>query len=256
MNWLWDRTVASYLASGVAHLAAVATMHTMLGRTTPVSVPVRNGVNSMAMTATIELQPVQETTPAVTTAVSFASGDEQPGEQLAAQTRELFRAADSGSIMTTARQVPAEFNSHHPASPAQRAAGADEPQLAVVESPPLPRQDISTAQPSASSQAALDSVFSAGELRKSPPRPRYNPAPLWPADLLAARRSGVVVLRIRIAADGQVLYCAVHRSSGFAAFDQAALTAVKRWQFEPAERFGLAIEAEILHPIRFQIEAE
>jgi protein TonB len=81
--------------------------------------------------------------------------------------------------------------------------------------------------------------------------PVYNPAPVYPSEALKARRNGVVELRIEIAPNGTVLRASVHRASGVASLDAAALGAVRRWRFEPAS--GEAIRTAY-HRFHFVIE--
>lgn len=67
------------------------------------------------------------------------------------------------------------------------------------------------------------------------PRVVSNPAPAYPADALAAGRTGRVVVRVSIDTNGAVLEAQLHRSSGHVSLDQAALAAVRRWRFSKAE---------------------
>ncbi|MBE0597865.1 MAG: energy transducer TonB [Desulfuromonadales bacterium] len=86
--------------------------------------------------------------------------------------------------------------------------------------------------------------------------PRYdeNPPPAYPR--LAEQRGweGEVLLRVRIAASGKVLEAAIQASSGYPILDRAALTAVRSWRFEPGRRGGLAVESQVLVPVKFQLQ--
>lgn len=101
--------------------------------------------------------------------------------------------------------------------------------------------------------AAPASLASRGAEVDTPPRPVFNPAPAYPPDALAARATGLVELRVRVAADGRVLAAALHRSSGHASLDRAALEAVRQWRFQPAQRDATAVEHEVIVPIRFRL---
>jgi protein TonB len=72
----------------------------------------------------------------------------------------------------------------------------------------------------------------------APPQVIVNRPPVYPPDALAARQTGRVIVRAEVAADGHVLEARLHRSSGVASLDAAALTAVRGW------RFSMAIEAD------------
>ena len=79
----------------------------------------------------------------------------------------------------------------------------------------LPRQASST--PSRSTAAAPPAVRAPDVL----PSEVHSPFPAYPPELLARRIQATVVLRLKIAADGTVAEAAVHRTSGYAAMDQA-----------------------------------
>jgi protein TonB len=119
-----------------------------------------------------------------------------------------------------------------------------------------------TAQPSRGQpdgNAAVSSPSSAGSSGSDGvelPQVVNNPSPDYPAEALAAGKEGRVVLRVKVGADGRVQSASVQRSSGHAEFDQAALAAVRRWQFRPATRAGVSIAKEIAVPVRFEIREE
>ena len=100
---------------------------------------------------------------------------------------------------------------------------------------------------------------------QEPPAPTPAPAPApaitppevvqrvdasYPPDALAAKQEGKVTLFVTVAADGSVARATVAESGGDA-FDQAALTAIKQWQFLPARRGEQAIESRIRVPFSF-----
>jgi protein TonB len=103
----------------------------------------------------------------------------------------------------------------------------------------------------AASVAAKKSV---GQEADSPPQKRHSPPPSYPAAALTNGVEGRVVLRVLVGASGDVERVAIYRSSGSTLLDQAALTAVARWKFEPARRHGEPIEQEVAVPIRFRID--
>jgi len=82
-----------------------------------------------------------------------------------------------------------------------------------------------------------------------PPHVHTQVAPEWPANSASDHDVDVVVI-VTVAADGTVLDAHVDDSVG-AAYDQAAIDAVKRWQFEPATRNGQAIPARVRALVHF-----
>jgi protein TonB len=81
----------------------------------------------------------------------------------------------------------------------------------------------------------------------------HSPFPSYPPELLARRIQATVVLRLKIATDGTVAEAAVHRTSGYAAMDQAALAGVKSWKFKPALKNGKQVETIVRKPFTFEI---
>jgi TonB family protein len=73
---------------------------------------------------------------------------------------------------------------------------------------------------------------------------------VYPPEALAARRGATVVVRLTVAADGSVTNPEVIESGG-AAFDEAALTAIRQWKFHPATRGDVPMASRIRIPFRF-----
>ena len=71
-----------------------------------------------------------------------------------------------------------------------------------------------------------------------PPRPDSafrNLAPAYPAEAIRGRQSGTVRLLIHVGITGVPDLVEVAGSSGHPSLDQAALTAIERWRFRPAQ---------------------
>lgn len=66
--------------------------------------------------------------------------------------------------------------------------------------------------------------------------------------------AGLVSLLITVTVDGTVADAKVLKSTR-PEFEGAATEAVMKWKFAPAEKGGKAIEAKIVVPIRFSLEA-
>jgi len=91
-------------------------------------------------------------------------------------------------------------------------------------------------------------VITQAQFRSPPPAPRY------PKLALKRRQSGEVLVRVMVAATGQIVTTKVVRSSGFKLLDQAALNSVSRWQFEPWRLDGIAQRSWIEVPVDFTIK--
>ena len=83
---------------------------------------------------------------------------------------------------------------------------------------------------------------------------RRNPVPEYP--LIARKRGyqGTVVLEVLVDREGKVKDLTLSASSGYSVLDQAALTSVKAWLFDPGTRGGDKVEMWVKVPVRFQLE--
>lgn len=88
-----------------------------------------------------------------------------------------------------------------------------------------------------------------------PAKPDYlkNPKPKYPPVAERRNQQGTVVLNVTVSASGRATEISVKKSSGFELLDQAAITAVREWEFTPARIGSLAVESEIEVPWRFTL---
>jgi len=115
-------------------------------------------------------------------------------------------------------------------------------------------------QASQSSNPPAASAASAASAPAAPPTPaRFeaaylrNPAPAYPAESRRRGEEGRTLLRVRVLADGSPEEIHLHLGSGFERLDQAAIDAVRRWKFVPAQQGGSAIAAWVIVPIQFSL---
>lgn len=192
-----------------------------------------------------ELAPAAETGVRATAAAAI----EQPRVEPPMPDVEVV-AARLPAIEIAARVTPARFEG--PRREEEAAMSDSQPAETAAH---LPRTNVGrqhAAELLAEATAAPDSAGSRASegAETAAPSPVYNPAPAYPPDALATRQTGRVVLRVEVAADGRVLQASVHRSSGVAALDAAALTAVRGWRFTPASRAN-APSREVAVPVNF-----
>jgi protein TonB len=101
------------------------------------------------------------------------------------------------------------------------------------------RQQTAAAQQAAAARQAAAPAAAAPSLR-----PVSTPAPRYPAEALRSGTSGEVLVEITVGTDGSVTSARVLRATPARTFDREALSAVKRWRFEPVaapvttRRFG------------------
>lgn len=84
----------------------------------------------------------------------------------------------------------------------------------------------------------------------SPPQVLEHVDPAYPPDMLAQGIEATVTVFVTVERDGSVGEATIAESGG-AAFDAAALTAVRAWRFAPATRNGSVVRARIRVPIHF-----
>jgi len=107
--------------------------------------------------------------------------------------------------------------------------------------PPVPAPVADTAP---SSVAAAD-------LPDHLPRPVTTPQPDYPRASLRRGEQGEVLLLVKVDAAGRVDDVEILSSSQHRRLDRAAVSAVRRWRFEPAVRGGQAVAGELRVPISF-----
>lgn len=132
----------------------------------------------------------------------------------------------------------------------------------------LPRkeqQDYSTGSPGFAveeaplEKASQESPFptrasTATPMREATPLYRRNPVPEYP--LIGRKRGyqGTVTLEVLVNREGRVEDLRLSASSGYSVLDQAALTSVKMWLFDPGTRGGEKVDMWVKVPVRFQLE--
>lgn len=118
---------------------------------------------------------------------------------------------------------------------------------------------LSASRPvSVSSSGAIrllrDSTPEAGSMR-SKVRPGNNPRPEYPRTAREAGWEGTVVLQVMVLPDGTAGNVTLHKTSGYSILDEAALAAVKGWQFVPAMDGNFPVQSMVRMPVRFDLRA-
>lgn len=104
--------------------------------------------------------------------------------------------------------------------------------------------------------AAQDSPLAEGALRVGgnikPPSKTRDLHPVYPAEAREARVQGVVILEVRIEGDGRVGQARVLRSIPM--LDNAALDAVRQWEFEPTLLNGVPTPVVMVVTVQFSLQ--
>ncbi|MEK6549634.1 MAG: TonB family protein [Nitrospirota bacterium] len=123
---------------------------------------------------------------------------------------------------------------------------------------------VSTGFSSVSRPAAISSSGATRLLRDSTPeagsmrskvRQGNNPRPEYPRTAREAGWEGTVVLQVMVLPDGTAGNVTLHKTSGYSLLDEAALAAVKGWQFVPAMDGNFPVQSMVRMPVRFDLRA-
>lgn len=85
-----------------------------------------------------------------------------------------------------------------------------------------------------------------------PPVKLRGAAPVYPAVAKQARAQGVVILEATIGTDGKVKEVKVERSSKL--FDDAAVAAVRTWEYKPTVVDGQPVQVIVTVPVNFTLD--
>lgn len=81
----------------------------------------------------------------------------------------------------------------------------------------------------------------------------HNQAPVYPKLSRKRKEQGTVLLWLLVSSQGVVTEIKIKQSCGFERLDQAAMQAVKKWQFSPAKKDGKAIDYWYEMPMTFSL---
>jgi len=96
---------------------------------------------------------------------------------------------------------------------------------------------------------APETVRVGGDIR--PPLKMKNVAPVYPQIAITSHTQGVVILEATIGTDGKVKDTKVIRS--IKQLDDAAITAVRAWEYKPTLVSGKAVQVIMTIPVNFTL---
>lgn len=164
----------------------------------------------------------------------FYTAGPTPTPQQVAEVEPLpepLAAAAGSSDMPDAKPLPAED---------------EKPQL-VETAPPPP-----AAAPAPLPETAAPQPMTAGD--RPQPIADQSPPPTYPPAALRRGDSGSVVVRVDVDATGMPFNATIVQRSGSRDLDRAAVDAVRRWRFMPAQSNGQAVPGSIEVPFDFKSE--
>ena len=137
-------------------------------------------------------------------------------------------------------------------------ANSERPQLVEATPPPMPAPieefpgpasaDMANATPNARPPVTL----APGD--QPIPLPGSTPAPRYPGGALRRGESGTVMVRVEVDAAGMPAGVALVQRSGSRDLDRAAMEAVRKWRFQPAQRDGQAVAGSLVIPVDFRAD--
>src|SRR5437868_6972550 len=89
---------------------------------------------------------------------------------------------------------------------------------------------------------------------KADPNYRTNPQPLYPTEARRRREQGLVLLTVKVTREGRAAEVKLKKTSGYSLLDDAAMKAVRHWEFVPARAGSLALESEVEVPVQFKLQ--
>lgn len=132
---------------------------------------------------------------------------------------------------------------------------SDRPQLVETAPPPLPAPIDETELPAApETGATVPGTVALAPGDQPVPLNGQTPPPRYPSEALRRGESGTVLVRVEVDANGAPAGVALVQRSGSRELDRAAMEAVRKWRFMPAQRDGQAVAASLVIPIDFKAD--
>jgi len=116
------------------------------------------------------------------------------------------------------------------------------------------KNPVDRKSPSKGQSSKCNAPAAASAVHVATPLYRRNPPPRYPALARRRRYTGTVILKVLVDAKGRASKVKVASSSGYSLLDEAALKAVRRWQFAPGTEGGRPTAMRVKVPIRFCLQ--
>jgi protein TonB len=228
---------------GILAAAAIAGGIYVVSRKPPAAAGPGAPARAAAIRPTPTLLPELASAPAgPTSTMSESQFKDEVARRLAVEVQKIEEDARARAV--TPAQAPIAAAPLEPTAAPEPAAppGAV---AAVIEPEPT------AAPPPTVKPATREGALVALEEVDSPPRISRIVKPPYPPLALSARIGGIVVLRVLVSEKGVPSEIQVVRE-GRVGLTEAAVTAVRRWTFEPARKDGVAVQTWISVPIPFE----
>jgi protein TonB len=134
------------------------------------------------------------------------------------------------------------------------ASGLEEPdEEALAERPRIIETPRPAPRPVAPANVPPPDTRAPSSAADAIPVPISSPSPRYPTRAMQRRESGTVRVQVQVGADGSPLDVSVLESSQSRDLDRAALEAVRKWRFRPAQKNGQPVVGTVIVPIAFKL---
>jgi periplasmic protein TonB len=113
--------------------------------------------------------------------------------------------------------------------------------------------DQKNGQGMGSGTAEEENNQNSGNKNEASPNYSLSPPPPYPSSARRMGAQGITILSAKISADGEPSEIEIAQTSGFSILDKAAIEAVTKWKFHPAEKNNIPIPSTVKIPIRFSL---
>ena len=210
-----------------------------------------------------------------TITLTLVAAPDEPVAELPNQTAPVF-AAVPAPVVRAETPEPVETKPVAPL-PIEEPKPVAQSQPTPLAQPAVPTKNQSVVAPTPTAPTAIaSSPSSPSRVRGdgSSPRPgedattlqaplgirarpdyRKNPEPTYPLAARRRRQEGIVLLSVTVSSQGRAVRVELKQSSGVSVLDEAAIQAVRAWEFEPARVNSTPVDSEIEVPVRFKLQA-
>lgn len=117
-----------------------------------------------------------------------------------------------------------------------------------------PTQEFSSSQVENDQSKDADLGISADFGISTDPKPTHTPRPKYPSRARKLGWEGTVILLVEVLSDGTTGEIEIQESSGRSILDDAAIQAIRKWRFAPAQKQGVRVATTVKIPVVFKIE--
>jgi protein TonB len=234
-----DHARSGYSASIAVHLCGAAILVGVL-LTQTVGVPVVRAGSSLVMPVMMSVLPTTGVLPA-----PRRSSEPKPLEP--ARPHEETSAAQAAEAAPAPIDAPSSITPETGAEPGVDGAASG---VSGSGAPTDGAAETSAAGSSGSGATGPYRIGGTGGIM--PPRKIKDVKPVYPLEALSARARGNVIIEATIGADGKVQHTSVVHS--IATLDQAAVDAVRQWEYAPSMLNGVAVAVIMLVVVNFTIQ--